>query len=153
MTLYWNLRWFTSFSICCRLFAHFLCTMTVLVWPCRDKKTPPLGMEEELMMEVLCLIKNEDEFWWWSFSPHFSFDYGNAVHPAFGQVLPCLPICTPSRVSYTNKLFSYLSFCFTEFFQHQHRRTYALLSPKMCSAVSLTVNNACVKVFPFEPCL
>ena len=62
-------------------------------------------------MEVLCLIKNEEEFWWPSFSPHFSFDYRNAVHPAFGKVLPCLPICTPLQVSYTNKLFYYLSFC------------------------------------------
>ena len=35
--------------------------MTILVWPSRDKKTTPLDMEEELMIEAWCLLKNEEE--------------------------------------------------------------------------------------------
>ena len=35
--------------------------MTVPVWPCRSKKTPPPNVEEELMIEVWRLLKNEEE--------------------------------------------------------------------------------------------
>ena len=49
------------FSICYRLFAHFHCAMTAPVWPCRDKKIPLPNVEEELMMEAWCLLKNEEE--------------------------------------------------------------------------------------------
>ena len=35
--------------------------MTLLAWPCRDKKTPQPNLEEELMMEARRLLKNEEE--------------------------------------------------------------------------------------------
>ena len=35
--------------------------MTVPAWPCRDKKTPPPDMEEEMMTEAWRLLKNEEE--------------------------------------------------------------------------------------------
>ena len=35
--------------------------MTVLAWPCRDKKNPLSDVEEELMMEAWHLLKNEEE--------------------------------------------------------------------------------------------
>ena len=35
--------------------------MTVLAWPCRDKKTPQPNLEEELMLEAWRLLKNEEE--------------------------------------------------------------------------------------------
>lgn len=85
-------------------------------------------------------------FWWWSFSPHFS---PLIMEMQFTQLSARYSLASHlylSRVSYTNKLFLPVILPFTEFIQHQHRRTYALLSPKMCSAVSVTVNT-CVKVF------
>ena len=35
--------------------------MTVLAWQHRDKKTPLPKLEEELMMEIWHLLKNEEE--------------------------------------------------------------------------------------------
>ena len=35
--------------------------MTVWVWLQGVKKTPPPDVEEELMMEALCLLKDEEE--------------------------------------------------------------------------------------------
>ena len=52
--------------------------MTVLAWLWRDKKTPPSDMEEGLMMEVWCLLKNKEESG--LFPPHFSFDYKTVAH-------------------------------------------------------------------------
>lgn len=47
--------------------------MTVPVWPDKDKKTPPLDGEEELMMETWYLLKNEEKG---DFSPaHWTFDH------------------------------------------------------------------------------
>ena len=42
-------------------------------WPCRDKKTPLLNLEEELMMEAWRLLQKEKEVLLLHF--HFSFDY------------------------------------------------------------------------------
>ena len=43
------------------LFAHFHCTMIIPIWPHGDKKTPLPDVEEELMLETWCLLKNEEE--------------------------------------------------------------------------------------------
>ena len=48
--------------------------MTVLAWPYRDKKTPQPNLEEELMMEAQCLLKNEEESGLFPLFT-FSFDY------------------------------------------------------------------------------
>lgn len=42
-------------------FAHLCHAMTILTRPLRDKKTTLPDVEEELMMEALCLHKNEEE--------------------------------------------------------------------------------------------
>ena len=39
----------------------FHSAMTVPAWPCRDEKTLPPDMEEELIMEAWYLLKNEEE--------------------------------------------------------------------------------------------
>ena len=87
--------------------------MIVLTWPCRDRKTHLPKVEEELMMEAWCLLKNEEErglsllptfpliitLW-----PSKFLERGNAMlpcplvsltsilfsHPSTNQVRPCL---------------------------------------------------------------
>ena len=50
--------------------------MTVLAWPCRDKKTFLPSMEKELTMEVWRLLKNKDECG----LPPLSSDYKTVAH-------------------------------------------------------------------------
>ena len=35
--------------------------MTISVWPCGNKKTPPPNVEEERIMEAWTLLKKEEE--------------------------------------------------------------------------------------------
>lgn len=42
-------------------FAHLCHAMTILTRPLRDKKTTLPDVEEELMMEALCLRENEED--------------------------------------------------------------------------------------------
>ena len=149
MTLYWNLRWFTNFSICHRLFAHFLCTMTVLVWPCRDKKTPALGMEEELTVEVLCLIKNEEEGGLPSL-PTFPL----IIETQFTQLLvrdsPAYPSVPPHKCPILINFFLTWHSAFHWILSAPTQKN--LCSTKVLKCVlqfHLLVNNACVEVFPF----
>ena len=58
------------FSICYCLFAHFHCSITVPAWPCRDKKTHPPDVEEELMMEA-CVYSRMRKKVVFSLSPLF----------------------------------------------------------------------------------
>ena len=49
----------------------------ILAWPCRDKKTPPPDLVEELKMDAWCLLKKDKENYF-PF-PHSSFDYKNVA--------------------------------------------------------------------------
>ena len=53
--------------------------MTLPAWPCKDKKTPPSDIEEELRMEAWCLLKNEEEGGL-SPHPHVSSDYKTVAY-------------------------------------------------------------------------
>ena len=44
-----------------------------LAWPCRDKKTPLLNLEEDVMMEAWQLLKKDIESL--LSPPNFSLDY------------------------------------------------------------------------------
>lgn len=111
MTLSWNLRWFIIFWYVHCLFIHFQCSMTVPIWPCRDKKTPLLDVQEELMMEAWCLLKNRDE------SGLHSLPFFLNCSPLSSQGSTPLPACLYfSQASYTDKPFPYLSLCLSEFF-------------------------------------
>ena len=51
--------------------------MTVLAWPCRDKKTFLPNVEKELMTEVWHLLKNKEEC---GLPPPLSSDYKTVAH-------------------------------------------------------------------------
>ena len=64
--------------------------MTVPIWPDKDKKTPSLNGEEELMMET-CLLKNEEKG---DFSPaNLTFDYKTVTYYVLREPLPCPLAC------------------------------------------------------------
>ena len=79
MTLCWNLKWFTIFSMCYWLFAYFHCVVTVPAWPHRDKKTLLSDVEEKPVMEAWHLLDNKEEGGLPP-TPHFSSYYKTVAH-------------------------------------------------------------------------
>ena len=65
-----------------------------LAWPCRDKKTPLLNLEEELIMEAWHLFEKDKEVL--LSLPTFLFDY-KTIPSSWGVASPCPPACKPHK--------------------------------------------------------
>ena len=66
--------------------------MVDLAWPCRDKKTPLLSLEEELMMEAWSLLKKDEDL-----LPLSTFHLIIKLYPSTfsGDGVSHLPTCKP----------------------------------------------------------
>ena len=66
-----------------------------LAQPCRDKKTPPRNLEEELMMESHCPLKRHKGLFP---APHFSVDSTTIAPTKYsGHGTPHHPTCKPHK--------------------------------------------------------
>jgi len=65
--------------------------MVDLAWPCRDKKTPLLNLEEELMIEAWSLLKEDEDLLF----PLSTFHLIIKLYTFSGDGVSHLPTCKP----------------------------------------------------------
>ena len=106
-------------------FCSFPWVMTILAWPCRERKTPPPDVEEEPMMEAWHLLKNEEEGGLFPLPtfPHYSplSSWGTALSPP--------PTCKRHNSNKSSLVYHFASCWIPSVLRHKKLEFHWVLTP------------------------